>query len=569
MNDEDDLKRGRLDGIDVLSLGSAFGRILSRTQTTTTTVNVSSHSQPWEDWTESCIGNQAQVRQQSFDPATTVQTMLRTAAGQGVPDIVLEGFGETDRWSLRMETVPHPTVGAKHATTTTNRSSSSSLSPLPPPPAPSDDDNGSPDMPTHKLWSTLWGSEPAPATILPALDEIVSDDDDENDNNEPDDDNNTHTNDNRTADCCILDLAAESSIPIDVDEDTFIVSTPEHLDTIHAIVAVPLAAGRLGSAIRILQKILVGLDAAVSTDVPTKAVLRGSTCHNIGLLYLWQGKYTQAADFFAQAVEARLPTTNHDNDDDDCGSQRPCWVNPRTVAVSYVRQGQALFALRQFDDALQYFQKALALTSAQEQVVIRAKVLTNVGVAYYLLGNVSQALESFTQALAIQRKLLDGPVRRELLVLDTSVTLNNMGKLYLECNDHAMAGFIYEEALLLLKTVFRKDHLLVVATLQNLAFAKAQQKGQGPKAIKLLERVRCLQVQIYGSNCAAAVVETCGWMAHLCAREGKLAQAEALYEVVLAWQKVFLPEQHSARQKVEACLKAVATMAHHKPLSWL
>ena len=116
-----------------------------------------------------------------------------------------------------------------------------------------------------------------------------------------------------------------------------------------------------------------------------------------------------------------------------------------------------------------------------------------------------------------------------------------------------MAGFVYEEALLLQKTVFRKEHFLIVESLQNLAFSKARQ-SQGLKAIKILERCRRIQVSLYQSNSAAPVMETCGWMAHLCAREHKTAQAQALYQAVHAWQKAFLPSKHPAREQIRACL---------------
>ena len=99
-------------------------------------------------------------------------------------------------------------------------------------------------MPTRQLWSTLWGSEPPPASLLPTLEEIDSAATSEDDP--------------------ILDLAAESSVPIDVDEDTFIVSTREHLDAIHAIAAVPLQAGRWEAALRILNKLLVGLAGSMT-----------------------------------------------------------------------------------------------------------------------------------------------------------------------------------------------------------------------------------------------------------------------------------------------------------------
>lgn len=513
---EDELKRGRWDGMDVLSLGSAFERIWTRDEKDHNSIKTkTSDTVPWNAWTVSCTG-----AKQTFSPPQAVQTMLQTAAGQTPPDMILEGFCESERWSLRIEHAPQqdsfPALQAKTST-----------------------DGGLPDMPTQKVWGTLWGSQqPAPASTLPTLEEVLGTSQDEEDGNAVNSNksNNLHgSSSGHSEDDPLLDLAAESSVPIDVDEDTFIVSTPEHLDAIHTIASVPIAAGKFAAANRIFRKLLLGLDSAVS-ETHIKDNLRGATCHNMGILNLWQGYYSQAAESFGQAVEAR----------------RNCpLVSSRDVAVSLVRQGQSLFALGKFAQALKCFEQAL--TSTTQEQVVRAKILTNLGVVHYHLRDLPRALDAFTQALSIQRKWLDEPIRRESLIYEAAVTLSNMGKLYLERGDDAMASFVYEEALLLQKTVFRKEHFLIVESLQNLAFSLAKQ-SQGPKAIKLLERCRRIQVSLYGSNSAQAVMETCGWMAHLCAREHKTAQAQALYQAVYAWQKAFLPSKHAAREQIRACL---------------
>ena len=347
-------------------------------------------------------------------------------------------------------------------------------------------------MPTHKLWSTLWGQDPMPASTMPTLDEIGSGDEE----GDP-----------------LLDLAAESSVPIDVDEDTFIVSTREHLDAIQGIASVPIAGGRFVVAIRILEKLVLGLDSSVSERI-VKDNLRGVACHNIGLLYM-------------------------------CS-----FVTPRDVGVTQVRKGQALFALGRCDEALSCFHAALATT--EEDQVVRAKILNNIGVAYYHLGDLSTAVKSFTEALTIQRKRLDGPVRREALVYDAAVSLSNMGKIYLETGDNHRASIVYEEALRLQTSVFRKDHEIVLTSLQNYAFSQVR-LSHGLKAIKTLERCRRAQVALHGVH-SACVIETCGWMAHLCARENKVVKAQALYEAVYAWQKAYMSSRHPAVRRIRACL---------------
>ena len=55
---------------------------------------------------------------------------------------------------------------------------------------------------------------------------------------------------------------------------------------------------------------------------------------------------------------------------------------------------------------------------------------------------------------------MEGRVRREGIVFDTSVTLSNMAKTYLQLNDSEMTFYMYEEALLLQTSRFKKDHIL-------------------------------------------------------------------------------------------------------------
>jgi tetratricopeptide (TPR) repeat protein len=495
----DESIRGRLDGVDVLALGSAYG--CGRKAT----LDAATKSTPWNAWTESCIGNSPK-----YTPEQMVADMLRTSGGQA-PQVILEGFDESDRWGLRIEEGFEARDSVAFAA-----KRNSALPPTPPvltSSSSSEDDGGSPDMPTHKLWSTLWGQDPMPASTMPTLDEIGSGDEE----GDP-----------------LLDLAAESSVPIDVDEDTFIVSTREHLDAIQGIASVPIAGGRFVVAIRILEKLVLGLDSSVSERI-VKDNLRGVACHNIGLLYMWHKEYQQALESFSKAEEAR---------------QQCSFVTPRDVGVTQVRKGQALFALGRCDEALSCFHAALATT--EEDQVVRAKILNNIGVAYYHLGDLSTAVKSFTEALTIQRKRLDGPVRREALVYDAAVSLSNMGKIYLETGDNHRASVVYEEALRLQTSVFRKDHEIVLTSLQNYAFSQVR-LSHGLKAIKTLERCRRAQVALHGVH-SACVIETCGWMAHICARENKVVKAQALYEAVYAWQKAYMSSRHPAVRRIRACL---------------
>lgn len=115
-----------------------------------------------------------------------------------------------------------------------------------------------------------------------------------------------------------------------------------------------------------------------------------------------------------------------------------------------MREGVALFALESFDMAVQSFERALEITKTPN--VTRAKLLNNLGVAHFFREDHVEALVAFTSALEIQRTFLKGQVRRASTVFDASITLSNMGKVYLHKRDYDTALHVYEEALLVSST---------------------------------------------------------------------------------------------------------------------
>jgi tetratricopeptide (TPR) repeat protein len=164
--------------------------------------------------------------------------------------------------------------------------------------------------------------------------------------------------------------------------------------------------------------------------------------------------------------------------------------------------------------------------------------------------------------LEIQRHWLESPIRRETNVYDAAVLLGNMGKLYLEQPDYDLAYFVYEEALLLQTTVFRKDHDIVLASLTSLALAKAQNK-QLQKALQIL--TGCLRSQNvrFGPNSVASI-DTTGLMGYLYAREENYDEALKCLSKVKKWQSARLPVSHPA---LEATSKAIKKL--EESIEWV
>jgi len=478
---------GRLDGLDVLSLGPA---------TLAAHAGVPGHSRlPWETAPTHKFSGQP-VHQ---TPAQLVADMLWTSSGRSPPEMILEGFlpGGDDRWSVRFEHLPAKIRNPLSADQDVGECVTS--------------EDGSPIMPTHKLWNMLWGPNPAPSNLTD-LDMV-----------EPYDE----------ADDPLLNLAAENSIPIDIDEDVFIVSSREHLQSIYEITTVPLATGRFDTALKIFDKLLRGIEMLEDEDL---RFLKGSVIHNIGVIQLWQGDFVGALGSFRHASAERsihLPTNHAD------------------TVVSIVRKGMAYFALERFDEAIEVWNTALSMT--QPDHAVRAKILNNLGVAHYHngdLGSHSAALKDFTASLEIQRQWFQDLIRRETNVYDAAVTLGNMGKLYLEQTDYDLAYYVYEEALLLQTTIFRKDHEVVLASLTSLALAKAR-NVQLTKALQILKGCLRSQNVRFGADSMASV-DTTGLMGYLYGRQKNFDEALKCLNKVEKWQSTRLSPSHPAMQATRA-----------------
>lgn len=114
--------------------------------------------------------------------------------------------------------------------------------------------------------------------------------------------------------------------------------------------------------------------------------------------------------------------------------------------MSLSREGIALFALEKWNDALFVLEKSLDICCSENAT--RAKILNNMGVVHYQRNDTMQALAAFAGALEIQRVWLDNRVRRNSIIFDASITMGNMGKLYLEQENYHLCFFVNEEALM-------------------------------------------------------------------------------------------------------------------------
>lgn len=196
--------RGRLDGMDVISLGSARQLSSSPDPIPPPPNDDDILMHPFTG-----VSNRYTARQMIVD-------MIWTSGGKSPPEFVFEGYlpGGEDRWKVILDAPrsdyftssqqPHSLVTSKQHGPENDDDGDRN----------NDNDDESVFVPLDKIWKNLWGpDEPPPPS--------------------------THMSPSSGKED-VLQLASSCSVPIDLDEDTFIIETALHLQAIHDIAALSI-----------------------------------------------------------------------------------------------------------------------------------------------------------------------------------------------------------------------------------------------------------------------------------------------------------------------------------------
>jgi len=473
---QDDAIRGRLDGLDILSLGPARIPLTTRPDG---------------------VPNQGDLLIESmnpeFTPSKMILDMIKLSAGREAPEMILEGFYPSDegRWAVRIDGTPNVKTENAPIFSSGRNSPIPELSPVDSYEVGSPTACGEENSSLAHLMENIWGKDEIPPT-----------------HQKPERSSSDQVDDD------ILQLASKCNVPIDIDEDTFIVETAEHLHNVHNIATIPLQRGDFDRALKVFYKILTGLRLRHEGKAH---YLIGATLHNIGIIQTWQGKFKEAREAFKEAVIVRILSLHPQHED---------------VGVSLVRHGFACLAVGQPTEATSSFQKALSTFVTRN--ASRAKILNNLGVAQFLNRDIN-AMRILKTALEIQRYWLGGKIRRDSIIFDASVTLSNLGKIYQEKKDFKTSVFVYEEALLLQTSVFRQDSLPVLLSLGNISYVKAK-SGDLIKAINIYKGLERTFESLHGKE-SRQYNEILGLLAYLHMQKGENTEAGEYLSSVLVWQQ--------------------------------
>ncbi|MCG8407718.1 MAG: serine/threonine-protein kinase [Phycisphaerales bacterium] len=205
------------------------------------------------------------------------------------------------------------------------------------------------------------------------------------------------------------------------------------------------------------------------------------------------------------------------------------------VAKSMNAHGLILKAMGRYDEAEQWYRKALELQQALSgQDAAVAEVMNNLGVLLKKKGEWEEAESLYRRALTVRRKL---PGRDR----DVATTMTNLAAILKNKGGHTQAESLYREAL----EIFRGldgERLRVASCLNNLALL-LRETGDGDEAESLLREALAIRRETYGKE-HPDVATAMHNLALVLRSQERYSEAESLYREVLTLRRKILPENH-------------------------
>jgi len=179
---------------------------------------------------------------------------------------------------------------------------------------------------------------------------------------------------------------------------------------------------------------------------------------------------------------------------------------------------------QQYSDALEYYQKALAIHREVENRAAELTTLNNIALVYRNQKQYPQALKYYQQALAIARQI-DNRVQEGNI-------LNHIGIVYDNQEDYESALSYYQQALAIHRDV--KNQPLEIATLNNIGIVYQKQK-QYPQAREYYEQALAVAKQ---TDNHTARVNSLLYIQYTYFFQGDaLLQASSIQQAYLAYQQ--------------------------------
>eukprot|EP00521_Asterionellopsis_glacialis_P008371 CAMPEP_0195283704 /NCGR_PEP_ID=MMETSP0707-20130614/2162_1 /TAXON_ID=33640 /ORGANISM="Asterionellopsis glacialis, Strain CCMP134" /LENGTH=575 /DNA_ID=CAMNT_0040342921 /DNA_START=79 /DNA_END=1806 /DNA_ORIENTATION=- len=198
--------------------------------------------------------------------------------------------------------------------------------------------------------------------------------------------------------------------------------------------------------------------------------------HNVAMVHLHAKRYEEAESVLCEAIVLRKQTLGPHHKD---------------VAASSVKLGHVYTKLKKHDSAVKSFKAALHISRDHhdDQQIQSAQVLSHIGCLYYDAKELMAAQATFCDALALYRQ--KGEQR------SVSETLCNVGSIQLKRKNLKDAIDSFSEALGLQRRIWGDNNSRVIATLDNLGYANSKNKDYKQALFYYKEMLRS-QLDYYG-----------------------------------------------------------------------
>eukprot|EP00535_Pseudo-nitzschia_heimii_P012536 CAMPEP_0197196548 /NCGR_PEP_ID=MMETSP1423-20130617/32415_1 /TAXON_ID=476441 /ORGANISM="Pseudo-nitzschia heimii, Strain UNC1101" /LENGTH=639 /DNA_ID=CAMNT_0042650355 /DNA_START=313 /DNA_END=2232 /DNA_ORIENTATION=- len=240
----------------------------------------------------------------------------------------------------------------------------------------------------------------------------------------------------------------------------------------------------------------------------------GAALHNIGVVQLRIGRPIKAEEAFVRALAIRRNVLE---------------INHLDRAATLAKLGSARTTLGKFDQGLHDLREALKVTRGvlgrNDRTV--AQILCYIACLYFEAGELIPAQSTFEDALEIYREVFKVEIDRDACMAQLTETLCNIGSIQNKRKNFADAIESFREALYLQRGILGHDHPRVIATLDNLAYSFSKSKLYN-QALTCYKEMLCAQISHYGSF----TEECCDTLSKQVLICGKLKNVNRAIEVV-------------------------------------
>jgi tetratricopeptide (TPR) repeat protein len=194
----------------------------------------------------------------------------------------------------------------------------------------------------------------------------------------------------------------------------------------------------------------------------------GAALHNVAVANLRAGQLNDAQDAIDEAIRIRETTLGEKHS---------------KVADSMVERGIILLSMKEYDESLKVFKKALRLRekevklartseATREAKLKVAKIRHNIGCVNFEVGNLDAAEEAFTEAITAQKSAFGTWSTPFMMLTDTTKpgfltmasTMCNRGYIAMEQTRYAEAISIFFESL---KVSWKRAYKIFVRSVSN------------------------------------------------------------------------------------------------------